>query len=60
MEYHLNLKHAHAKMEEKNAILPPLQEKFEAALTEGKILSFEEIIAGAEGWLASLGKELNA
>lgn len=47
-------------MRKKNDILPVLQDKFEAALKEGRILSFTEVIAGAEDWLASLGRELNA
>lgn len=60
MEYRLNLESAHYKMRRKNELLPKLQERFEAALTEGKILQFGDVILGAEDWLGSLGKELHA
>lgn len=43
-------------MRRKNELLPKLQEKFEAALTEGKILSFKEAVESID----SLGRELNA
>lgn len=60
VEYRLNLEAAHKKMRAKNELLPKLQEKFEAALAEGKILGFTELVQGAKEWIDSLVKELNA
>lgn len=60
VEYRLNLESAHRKMRLKNEILPVLQEKFEAALTQGKVLTFSQIVQGAEEWIDSLVRELNA
>lgn len=37
-----------------------MQERFENALSEGKILSFGDVLLGAEDWLGSLGRELHA
>lgn len=47
-------------MRRKNELLPKVQERFESALTEGKILQFGDVILDAEDWLGSLGRELNA
>lgn len=44
----------------KNEILPRVQEEFESALLKGRILSFEDVSLGAEEWLSSLGRELDA
>ena len=47
-------------MRKKNELLPALQEQFENALSEGRILGFAEITAGAGDWLKELTLELNA
>jgi hypothetical protein len=60
VEYRLNLESAHRKMRLKNEILPKLQEKFENSLLKGKVLTFAEIAQGAEEWIDSLVRELNA
>lgn len=60
IEYRLNLEAAHYKMRRKNELLPKAQGRFEKALQEGKLLQFEDVILGAEDWLGSLGRELNA
>jgi hypothetical protein len=61
VEYHINLKAAHAKMRLKNEILPKLQETFEDAYKNGEILTLKEaLLVGANDWSASLEKELSA
>lgn len=45
-------------MQKKNEILPPLQKQFEDALSEGKILTFEQITSGAGKWLKELETSL--
>lgn len=62
VEYRLNLAAAHAKMRKKNEVLPRLQELFEDALNEGRVLGFTEAMEklGAKDWLKSLGRELSA
>jgi hypothetical protein len=61
VEYHINLKTAHAKMRLKNEILPKLQETFEDAYKNGEILTLKEaLLVGANDWSASLEKELSA
>ena len=47
-------------MRKKNELLPALQEQFENALSEGRILGFAEIMSGAEDWLKALTLELDA
>lgn len=56
----MNLQAAHQKMRAKNELLPALQDRFEAALTKGKILTFGELVADSGEWLDSLGRELDA
>ncbi len=58
VEYRLNLAAAHAKMRKKNELLPALQEQFENALNQGKLLSFEQLVKGAGEWLKELESSL--
>lgn len=51
---------AHTRDRRKNELLPKLQQRFEQALLDGRILRFSDVVEEAEGWLGSLGKELNA
>lgn len=44
MEYRLNLEAAQQKAEAKNTVLPKLQDRFELALAQGKILSLAEAL----------------
>jgi hypothetical protein len=45
-------------MRKKNELLPALQEQFENALSEGRILTFEQIVTGAGEWLQELESNL--
>jgi len=57
VQYKANLAAAHWKMRQLNRILPRLQDEFEAALNNGRLLQLE---AGATSWVEDILAEGNA